>query len=84
MPRSGLGRRLRHGRERVRGIAVADDADDEPVADLEYAGGPHLGGNVVASRAAAHSSDDRERVPAVTEGFDLVVGEVLQFDEEAS
>ena len=28
------------------GIAVADDADDEPVADLEYPGGPHLGGNV--------------------------------------
>ena len=28
-------RRLRHGRERACGIAVADDADDEPVADLD-------------------------------------------------
>src|SRR5688572_29790882 len=76
-------RRLRHSRERVCGIAVADDADDEPVADLEYPGGPHLGGNVGASRAAAHSSDDGELVAAVAEGLDLIVGEVLPFGEEA-
>jgi hypothetical protein len=62
---------------------VADDADDEPVADLEYPGGPHLGGNVGRSRYAAHSSDDRELVAAVAEGFDLIVGEVLPFGEEA-
>jgi hypothetical protein len=62
---------------------VADDAYDEPVADLEYPGGPHLGGNVGRSRDAAHSSDDRELVAAVAEGFDLVVGEVLPFGEEA-
>ena len=37
----------------------------------------------VRSRAAAHSSDDRELVAAVAEGFDLIVGEVLPFGEEA-
>ena len=37
----------------------------------------------VASRYAAHSSDDRELVAAVAEGFDLIVGEVLPFGEEA-
>ena len=76
-------RRLRHSRERVCGIAMADDTDDEPVADLEYPGGPHLGGNVGAPRYAAHSSDDRELVAAVAEGFDLIVGEFLPLGEEA-
>ena len=74
---------VRHSRERVCGIAVADDPDDEPVADLEDPGGPHLGGNVGASRETAHSSDERELVAAVAEGFDLIVGEVLPFEKEA-
>ena len=85
-PRSGWGRRgrrLRHSRERVCRIAVADDADNEPVADLEYPRGPHLGGNVGDSRAASHSRDERELVAPVTEGFDLIVGELLPFGEEA-
>src|SRR6185436_8673111 len=51
--------------------------------DIEYPGGPHLGGNAGSARAAAHSSDDRELVAAVGEGFDIVVGEVLPFREEA-
>ena len=37
----------------------------------------------VPPRYAAHSSDDRELVAAVAEGFDLIVGEVLPFGEEA-
>jgi len=62
---------------------VADDAHNQSVADLAYAGGPHLRGNVSASRAAAHSSDNRELVAPVAERVDLVVGEVLPCGKEA-